>query len=149
LTGFREDVFFCGTDTAYKVYFAARFDRPFAEHGTWSQGEKHAGATNLSGPEGGVYVGFDESSHAVQVKVGLSFVSAEGALANLDAESPGWDFDAVHRDAIDRWNGYLNRIAIEGGTDGERTGFYSALYHVLLQPAVASDTSGEFVGFDG
>jgi predicted alpha-1,2-mannosidase len=149
ITGWRENIFFCGANHAYKVYFAARFDRPFVERGTWGQGQKNPGATTLSGSEGGVYVGFDASSHAVQVKVGLSYVSAENALANLDAESPGWDFDAVHQDAIEGWNGYLNRIAIEGGTDGERTSFYSALYHVLLQPAVASDVNGQFIGFDG
>src|SRR6185437_593191 len=83
------------------------------------------------------------------MKVGLSYVSEAGALANLEAESPGWDFDAVHQAAIDRWNGYLGRVDVEGGTKDQSTAFYTALYHVLLQPGVAGDVGGAFMGFDG
>src|SRR4029078_5455574 len=43
----------------------------------------------------------------------------------------------------------LRRVEIEGGTEGELRAFTTALYHVLLQPSVASDTDGKFMGFDG
>src|SRR6185437_9967059 len=84
----------------------------------------------------------------VHMKVGLSFVSVDNAIANLKAENPGWDFNALHQQAIDTWNGYLNRIQLQGGTDDQKRNFYTALYHVFLQPEVFSDVDGEYFGFD-
>lgn len=150
ITGHRKDGFFCGTSERYDVYFAARFDRPFQEHGTWTDGAATAGSDIVSGTKSGVYVTFDTTERrVVHMKVGLSYVSEAGALANLDGESPGWDFDAVHQAAIDRWDQMLGRIAIEGGTDDDQRAFYTALYHALLQPGVASDLDGSFTGMDG
>jgi predicted alpha-1,2-mannosidase len=150
ITGQRSDRFFCLTGESYDVYFAARFDTPFASSGAFDQGTVHAGATLGSGSDSGVYVTFDTSRDAaVQMKVGISYVSAANALANLDAESPAWDFDAIHAAAIARWNAALGRVSVEGGSKDDRTSFYTALYHVLLQPAVASDDNGQFMGLDG
>jgi predicted alpha-1,2-mannosidase len=150
ITGQRTDSFFCATAASYAVYFAARFDQPFLESGTWSESAQSPGATTVSGPQAGAYAAFDTTkSRVVQMKVGLSYVSEAGALANLTAESPGWDFDAVHAAAVARWNGYFDRVAVEGGSTADQTAFYSALYHVLLQPGVASDVSGAHVGLDG
>jgi predicted alpha-1,2-mannosidase len=150
VTGQRTDAFFCGTAPTYPIYFAARFDRPFADSGTYSGGVATPGGTQVSGTDTGVTFGFDTSSDAaVQMKIGLSYVSIDNAVANLDAESPGWDFDAVHQAAIAQWNEALGRVAVEGGSDDDKTAFYTALYHVLLQPAVVSDANGDFVGLDG
>jgi predicted alpha-1,2-mannosidase len=150
ITGHRTNTFFCASAETYTVHFAARFDRPFIEHGISTGGTKHAGATSVSEPMGGVYVGFDAAERrVVHMKIGLSYVSEENAIENLDAENPGWDFDAVHAAAIERWNDYLNRVRIEGGAEADRRAFYSALYHVFLQPGVASDVNGDYLGFDG
>ena len=52
--------------------------------------------TSANGTAPGGYVSFDTSgSPIVQMKLGLSYVSLDNAQANLDAESPSWDFDAV------------------------------------------------------
>jgi predicted alpha-1,2-mannosidase len=150
VTGWREDSFFCGTDPKFRVYFAARFDRPFNEHGTWTKDGAQAGASEVAGFGSGVYLGFDTGGNrVVHLKVGISYVSTENALANLDAENPGWDFDAVHAATLATWNKYLNRAAVEGGTEEQTRSFYSALYHAFVQPAVASDVNGDYLGFDG
>ncbi len=149
LTGSHENGLFCASTSSYRVYFAARFDRDIADHGTWDHGTLSSGAKQVSTRDGGFYVGFDDAGRSVvQMKIGLSYTSTDAALANLDAESPDWDFDAVHQKAIDAWNGYLDRVKVEGGSADEQKGFYTALYHVLLQPAVASDVDGSAIGFD-
>jgi predicted alpha-1,2-mannosidase len=150
VTGKRSNTFFCATSYAYTLYFAARFDRPFDGAGTFDVGSTSAGAIETNEVGGGVYVSFDTTRNvAVHMKVGLSFVSAENARANLDAESPGWDFDAIHTAAVARWNDALGHVAVEGGADDDRHALYTALYHVLLQPATASDANGDYVGLDG
>jgi predicted alpha-1,2-mannosidase len=149
ILGQRKSALFCGKPTGYTLHFAARFDRPFADFGAYDVDGPTAGATDATGTGAGIYLDFDTSSDAVvQMKIGLSYVSDENALANLDAEDPGWDFDGVHGAAIAAWNAALGHVAVEGGSDDDRRELYTALYHTLLQPAVASDVNGQFMGFD-
>lgn len=167
---------FCGANNSYRVYFTAKFDRPFASVGTWKNGavtpnkaEETGGAnakvevldtsrsasiepqdTTVSGPGSGGYVTFANLAGAtVNVQVGLSFVSVEGAQANLKAENSGKSFEEVAAAAREAWNARLGQIVVEGGSDADRTTFYTALYHSLIQPNVFSDVDGRYPGFDG
>jgi hypothetical protein len=83
------------------------------------------------------------------LKVGLSSVSIGGARRNLRTEVPGWDFDSVKAAAGKRWNSELNRIWVDGGTEGQRRTFYTALYHSMLTPNTFSDVDGQYRGMDG
>ncbi|MBB5893912.1 GH92 family glycosyl hydrolase [Kutzneria kofuensis] len=106
--------------------------------------------TTVSGPGSGAYVTFDNTkSPTVNVKVGVSFVSVDGAKANIKAENPDKTFDQVAAAARASWNSRLNQIAVTGGTNDQKTIFYTALYHSLLQPNVFSDSDGQYPGFDG
>lgn len=106
-------------------------------------------ATSRTGASN-AYVTFDTTSdHVVQAKVGVSYVSAAGAVANRTAENPGWNFDATRDAAKSAWNNLLGRARISGGTTDQQTQFYTALYHSLLHPNVISDTDGRYPGFDG
>ena len=83
------------------------------------------------------------------VKVGLSAVSVENALGNLLSENPGWDFDAVCRQADEAWNAELSKIRISTADEAKRRVFYTALYHTMTAPSVFSDVCGEYRGADG
>lgn len=147
-------------ESYYRLHFTAHFDTPFAEVGAWEDGELRPGATTASGGEGydrdarrgtgsGGYVGFEEGA-TVGVRVGVSYVSAEGAEQNLAAEIPGGpDVDALAREAEGEWDRRLRTIRIGGGSEDERTAFYTALYHSLLQPNLVSDVDGRYPGMDG
>jgi predicted alpha-1,2-mannosidase len=141
---------FCGLPDIYRVYFAAQFDRPFTSYGTWKHKQLSPGSAQSSGAGSGAWVTFDTSSTGVvKVKVGLSFVSEAGALANLRAENPGWDLTPVRNAAASAWQKMLSRVSISGGTHDEQVVFYSALYRTLLHPNVISDVDGSYPGFDG
>ncbi len=86
---------------------------------------------------------------AMLVKVGISAVSIEGARANLEAEVPGWDFDAVLQQAEAAWNGKLNKIQVQGGTMEQQRVFYTALYHCYVAPYIFNDVDGNYRGMDG
>ena len=140
---------FCDTSHDYTLHFAAKMQRPFSEFGTWSEAAVNAGGRETRGRKTGAYVTFgDGQDEAVLLKVALSFVSREKALANLEAENPGWDFERVRADAERVWTRELNRVQIEGDTPEQRTVFYTALYHMLLGPNLFSDADGEYIGFD-
>ncbi|HEX3073947.1 MAG TPA: GH92 family glycosyl hydrolase, partial [Ignavibacteriales bacterium] len=84
---------------------------------------------------------------AVYAKVGISPVSAENALANLNAEIPDWDFDGVSQAAAKAWDEQLSKIVVQGNEKQKRI-FYTAMYHALLVPYLYMDVNGEYRGMD-
>jgi predicted alpha-1,2-mannosidase len=148
----------------YTLYFVAEFDQPFSAHGTWHDGQVQAGLDHAGGGTGygaagipdlghgsGAYVGFDgKTGVAVNVRVGISYVSLDNARANLQSENPRRDnVDAVAQKAAAAWDASLGRIEVGGGSADQLTTFYTALYHALLHPNLYSDADGSYRGFDG
>ncbi|WP_371501509.1 GH92 family glycosyl hydrolase [Kitasatospora sp. NBC_00374] len=179
ITGYTDSGGFCGTGNRYRVYFHAEFDRPFSSAGVVRSGGVDTGRRSAAGGSEGVapqparpdgtrllnpgagtaartesgakaLVSFDTTaSRTVTARVGISFVSAAGALANLRAEQRGSGFERVRSAARGAWNDLLGRIAVSGGTTAQRRVFYTALYHATLHPSLLSDTDGSYPGFDG
>jgi predicted alpha-1,2-mannosidase len=161
ITGSAMSGLFCGQRPRYKVYFAARFSRSFATSGTWTEGKLEPGstaATDTQGPpqnpqvsaRAGAYATFDTTKNrTVAVRVGISFVSVEGAREALDAESEGHSFGAIRAAAHASWDKELGKISVEGGSERDQTTFYTALYHALLAPRTFDDVNGNYLGMDG
>ncbi|MGH9093389.1 MAG: GH92 family glycosyl hydrolase, partial [Acidimicrobiales bacterium] len=143
---------FCTTSPPYTLYYVARFDRPFASSGTWQGSQSSPGATSCSGTSQaacGGWATFDtHGKAAVSLQVAVSYVSVDGALANLAAEHPGWKVGPVAARATAAWNRMLGRIAVTGGTATRRRIFATALYHCLLSPNLLSDDDGQYPGFE-
>jgi predicted alpha-1,2-mannosidase len=139
---------FCGSDSQYVLYFVLTFARPFSSAGTWTAAVS-PGSTSAEGHKVGAYVSFPHGAEPIVAKVGVSFVSISNALANLQAEIPGWDFETVRAAAKARWIDMLERVHADGGTPEQRTIFYTGLYHMLLSPNLFNDNNGEYIGFDG
>lgn len=153
-----------GRRAYYTLYFTARFDRPFDAVGTWQDDKLSPGSRTASGGTGGFasggrpvagkgaggYVRFAPGTEQVGVQVGISYVSRAGAEANLAAENPpGRSLDSVRDAARRAWRERLRAIRVGGGTDAERTTFYTALYHSLLHPNIISDADRRYRGPDG
>ena len=125
-----------------RVYFYAEFDRPFGDDiAIHSIAYKPLYARLGFGPLA--------EGEQILVKVALSPVSVEGAERAMQAELPGWDFDATARAADEAWNAELSRIRISGEDPEARTIFYTALYHSMIHPAVFCDVDGSYRGADG
>lgn len=139
-----------GGKKPYILYFVAEFQQPFTKIATWSGDTMTAGQHVARGPACGACLTFGGDSHTpVQMKVGVSFVSLEGARRNLESESPGWNFEAV-RGAADRaWDIVLSRVRVNGGSLSERRIFYTALYHCFFHPNLLNDVDGRYPGMDG
>jgi predicted alpha-1,2-mannosidase len=138
---------FCGGRT-YKVYYSIQFDRTPTGFGTFKGSTINAGSNTTSGTSTGAYVTFDTTSNAVvNATVGVSFVSVANAQNNATAETNS--FATVRTNANNAWNTALNRVQATGGSTTDLQKFYTALYHVLMNPNIASDTNGQYRGFDG
>ena len=96
------------------------------------------------------YVSFaTQAAEERLMKVGISYVSAEQAKKNLDAELAHWDFDAVVTESRDVWNEKLSRIEVKGGTEVERRRFYTDLWHALQGRRIVSDVDGKYLDNTG
>lgn len=100
----------------------------------------------LSGDDIGYWFHYDNMAPGEQVLVqmGVSFVSMDNARENLDAEQPELDFDKVRKAAESSWEEHLGRIQVEGGTEEQKTVFYTALYHTLIHPSILNDVNGQY-----
>jgi predicted alpha-1,2-mannosidase len=144
---------FCGARDRHRVFFAARFDRPFAATGTWRRGRLSPGGRHSAGARGsnGAWVTFDTTAgRTVGLQVGISYASLDGAHRNLAAEAGGQQtFDGVAGTAAARWTSMLARAQIDGGSYDQRVAFTTALYHAFLHPNVIADVDGAYPGPDG
>lgn len=112
----------------YTLYFAMHSDQPFSATSQWAMGAA------LALPAG-----------KTTIAIGLSFVSLDGARANLAAEVPSVDFAAVRSAAHDAWRTKLDVVKLTGGTQEQRRTFYTSFYHAFMMPTVIDDHSGDYV----
>lgn len=131
-----------------RICFVARFSRPFSNV-MLARNDSLVDGPEASGTNIKACLSFKTSQdEVIMAKVGLSAVSMEGALKNLDAEIPGWDFDRIRSEARNAWNQELRKIIVEGGTSSDKTIFYTALYHAFLVPNLFMDVDGSYLGRD-
>ena len=91
---------------------------------------------------------FAEKAAPLYAKVALSVVDPEGAEKNMATELPGWDFEAIRKEAADQWNEALNQIQIDTFDPTILTNFYTALYHTMIAPFAYQDVDGRYLGMD-
>ena len=117
-----------------KVHFYAEFNEAI----------QHLETTRAGKREGYSIVVLDAEDKPVTLKIGLSFVSSANAKENLQKELSNRDFETVHQDAKEVWAQVLNKIQVSGGSEKEKTLFYSSLYRSMQWPALRSDANGDF-----
>ena len=131
------------------IYFCAKFSKPLKQALIYSDG-KIVNGKSAKGKDIKALFSFNvKNDEALLLKTALSTVSVKGARKNLAAELAGWDFEATKTKARQAWNDELNKIQVEGGSEKERTIFYTALYHSMVHPIVYMDVDGRYRSTDG
>ena len=149
------------------VYFTMEFDHEIARIVTSQDGKQAIVEFDFQRSDG-------ERSNPVKLEtlVGISFTDAKGARGNLiyekdmaviRAEAKGAvNFDACRAQAKDAWNQELSKIKVTSDyeaqafrvgaesakRDIEKRKFYTALYHCMIHPSLASDADGRYRGRD-
>jgi predicted alpha-1,2-mannosidase len=131
------------------VYFYAEFSKPFKSSGIAENGNIFNNKSSAKGADLKAFVRYKTSrDEPVLIKVGISFVSIDGARKNVTTEIPEWNFEKIKNQAEDKWNKALSSISVETNEKDNKTIFYTALYHSLLTPNIFSDVDGKFMGMD-
>lgn len=158
ITGYRQTQGWARTRT---VYFAMSFSKPIKQYGArkydenniykgfWRKFDETKNFPEVAGRNLRMYFDFDTAENEkLKVKFALSPVSTAGALANMQAEIPHWDFDKTKREGQQLWEKELNRIKIETLTEDDKVNFYTAMYHTFINPTVYMDADGSYKGQD-
>jgi predicted alpha-1,2-mannosidase len=141
----------------FMVHFVARFSKPFNDFKGWQKSEN--GDTTLfvkpkenivAGEGSGVYVTYKnlQQDESILLKVGISYVSIPNARLNMESELPHWNFNRVVEEANAKWNEYLGRIEVEGGTHEEQVKLYTDLFHTASK-RISSDVDGSYADWTG
>jgi predicted alpha-1,2-mannosidase len=127
------------------VYFCAVFCHPIKEILLSTTENEIRPVKQWNGKNGKILVVLDEGAdQPVMMKVGLSFTSEIGAVANIQTESPGWKFEKTVESAKNNWNALLSRIEVEGSTLVQRCRFYTDLWHALQGKRIVNDVDGRY-----
>lgn len=135
-------------DGETREYFYAEFSRPFHSYETWQKD-----ALSQSPNQAGNHIGFvGEESGAggdpIEIRVGLSYISTEQAQKNLKREISGKSFEQIKEQTRELWNKRLGAVQIDGGSDRQRTIFYTALYRSLGRMTDITEDGRYFSGYD-
>ena len=138
---------FCGTNSHYTIYGAGKFNKPFKKEVFWQDATVTGDGKEAKGKHSGVWLDFG-NERQIELKAAVSFVDADGARKNMTHDIVGWGFDGVRAKARQTWSQLLDRFRVEGGTEEQRTKFYTGVYHSFLSPTLFSDADGRYMGFD-
>ncbi|MBO4434092.1 MAG: GH92 family glycosyl hydrolase [Bacteroidales bacterium] len=164
IEGFKLQGNFCYNRAAvYTLYFVLRISKAADRDGYWKKQrpmtaeavwDRDAGGyrlydmytDELAGDDIGYWFSYDHMAPGEQVcvQMGVSLVSIDNARRNLYAEQTGFDFDRVRKEADASWKEHLEKVRLEGGTDDQKTVFYTALYHTLIHPSIINDVNGQY-----
>ncbi|RSK33787.1 GH92 family glycosyl hydrolase [Hymenobacter metallilatus] len=158
VTGYRQTHGWARTRTQY---FAMSFSKPFVSYGSrnlskkqvyrgfWGRFDQSQNFPELAGEQLRLFFDFKTTAgEKVKVKMALSGVSTEGALRNMRAEIPGWDFEAVKRAGQAQWQQELGKVVVESPKRVDKENFYTAMYHAALSPTTYMDVDGQYRGLD-
>ena len=157
VTGYRQTTGWARTRT---VYFAMQFSKPFRSYGHrkydamkyngfYRRFKETENFPEMAGRDIRAYFNFaTEEGEKIKVRFALSPVSTSGALKNMEAEVPHWDFEKLRAETRQKWNRELSKIVVETETKEQKVTFYTALYHTMLGPIVYEDVDGSYRGLD-
>lgn len=158
VTGFRQTNGWARTRT---VYFAVAFSKPVKSYGFnnyaaaqvyrgfWRRFDQTKNFPEAAGTKIRGHFDFDvKEGEQIVVRVALSPISSEGAVANMIAEAPRSDFDLIKKKGENLWEKELSKITVTMQNSDDMANFYTALYHASLSPTLYCDTDGKYKGLD-
>jgi predicted alpha-1,2-mannosidase len=136
------------TDKETREYFYAKISRPISSYQTWKANDLSR-AAEQSGDNIGIVTDIATTAgEQIEVRVGISYISTDQARKNLEREIPKWTFDQVKLQSRTVWNNALSGIDVAGGTERQRTIFYTALYRSLGRMTDITEDGKYFSGYD-
>jgi len=147
ITGYR---FSKGWSKNQKLFFVIRFSAPMKETNVWNEREMVEVDLPYSADDIRLEAIWESTAqNTIQIMVGISGVSIDGARENLNAETDGFKFDQYRLSASEAWNKELQTIQVNDKSEENKNIFYTALYRSMVAPITIRDVDGNYRGVDG
>lgn len=131
-----------------RLYFHAEISRPFTVHQTWRE-KSLSNEDAVQGDHVGlVLTAPTNAGERVEIRIGLSYISAAQAKRNLERETAGKTFEQISQSTRQLWNTALGKISTVGGTERQRTIFYTALWRSLGRMTDITEDGRYYSGYD-
>lgn len=132
-----------------RVYFYAEFSHPIIHSSVKTANRILVNTKIANHKDLKLIADFNvQTKSALQVNVGLSSVSYDGARSNLKAEVGSKSFDSIRSETESKWNDELSVIDVETSKDKMEI-FYTALYHCFIHPNNIADVNGDYINING
>ena len=136
-------------DRKTKIYLYAETDQqPVKTLAVTAEGAE-AGKRAVEGKNVAIALAYGDGVKQVGVRYGVSLISAEQAKKNLEREIAAYDVDVVAKSGRSAWNEALGKIQVQGGTEDEKTVFYTSFYRCYERPICLSEDGQYYSAFDG
>ena len=136
-------------DRKTKVYLYAETDKAPQQCGVLADNTVKYGETSVEGKDAALVMAYGSDVKQLGIRYGISFISEEQAKKNLEREIAAYDVDVVAKIARNDWNDALGKIQTQGGTDDDKTVFYTSLYRCYERPVNLSEDGRYYSAFDG
>lgn len=138
-----------GQPAGFSGHFVVQLEKKPVSWGTFKGDSVCTGAVEAGHcRQAGIYVAFEvEAGEALSVKAASFFVDEAGALANLEAEIPHWDFEQTRHELADIWNRRFSLVEVETPDRDARSMFYGAFYRASFLPRTFNDVDGRYPSF--
>lgn len=123
----------------FDMFFSLASDTEFTEYGVFKGediviGEESCEITEKERMGAFVKFGIPEKPLTVKIKIAISFVSVEKATAFLEDQIPDFNYIAAKEKARAAWRNTLGVIELKTDDKALLRRFYTAMYHMNIQP---------------
>ena len=132
-----------------RIFFSGEFSVKPIESGVLRDGSIHADQNRAEGRQSCVAFRFPAGTRKVSLRYGISLIGETQAYYNLNREQKGFNRKAVEAEGRRVWNETLGHIQIKGGTEDQKTVFYTSYYRTFERPVCLSEDGRYFSAYDG
>ena len=132
-----------------RIFFSGEFSVKPIESGVLRDGSIQGDQNRAEGRQSCVAFRFPAGTRKVSLRYGISLIGETQAYYNLNREQKGYNRKAVEAEGRRVWNETLGHIQIKGGTEDQKTVFYTSYYRTFERPVCLSEDGRYFSAFDG
>ena len=132
-----------------KVFIYLETESKPLNTGVLREGKIATGETGISGRNSCIVLNFGNKASVVRVRYGISFIDEKQAKRNMEREIRSFDMKPLLEAGRRIWNESLSKTIVEGGSEDNKSVFYTSVYRTYERPVNISEDGRYFSPFDG
>jgi predicted alpha-1,2-mannosidase len=132
-----------------RQYFHLHCSRSFDNYSVFRDTAIYDDERVITGIQSGAFVLFQSVDEPLEVRIGISYISAAQARSNMEKETKDRAFEQITGESHGIWKEALEKIRVKGGTERQQRIFYTSLYRCYERMVNISEYGQYYSGYDG